>query len=191
LPAVITFCRVELLRTPRLLLRGWEEDDLRAFYEIYSHWEVMRWLGTHPRRALADLTEARERLTRWRAGVANLEPPRGLWAIVPLDESGGAPVGTALLLPLRDAAGMTGEIEIGWHLHPAHRKKGLATEAARALRGAAVATGIHSILALTDPDNTASQAVAARLDMVDGGLTDRWFGITTRQYGWRTGPETE
>jgi RimJ/RimL family protein N-acetyltransferase len=179
---------VELLRTPRLLLRGWVEDDLSAFYEIYSNWEVMRWLGTKPRRALADLAEARERLARWRAHAAGLEPPLGLWAIVPMPEPDRTPVGTVLLLPLRDVAGATDEVEIGWHLHPDHQRKGLATDAARALLDAASAADIHRVLALTDPDNAASQAVAVRLAMVDSGLTDRWFAITTRQFEWCAHP---
>jgi RimJ/RimL family protein N-acetyltransferase len=33
-----------------------------------------------------------------------------------------------------------------------------------------------------DLDNTASQRVAARLGMTDEGLTERWFGLTLRQY---------
>ena len=34
-----------------------------------------------------------------------------------------------------------------------------------------------------------SQAVAARLDMHDKGLTSRWFGLTTRQYRKTLGAE--
>jgi len=37
-------------------------------------------------------------------------------------------------------------------------------------------------LALTDLDNAPSQAVAARLGMRDEGTTDRWFGLTSRQF---------
>ncbi len=133
--------RVELLRTPRLLLRNWEESDLPAFFDIYSRDEVSRWLGAQPRRPLASTEEARERLGRWRAHEAGLDRPFGLWAIVPLDPAGlepaGAqadgPVGTLLLLPLTDANGPTGLAEVGWHLHPRYQGQGLATEAARAV----------------------------------------------------------
>jgi RimJ/RimL family protein N-acetyltransferase len=69
---------MELLRTPRLLLRRWEESDLPAFFDLYSRDEVMRWLGSHPRRTLATLDEARERLGRWRARERDLDPPLGL-----------------------------------------------------------------------------------------------------------------
>ena len=82
---------MELLRTPRLLLRHWEESDLPAFFDLYSRNDVMRWLGPHPRRTLATLDEARERMARWRGREQHLDPPLGLWAIVPL--APGAPRG--------------------------------------------------------------------------------------------------
>lgn len=168
---------MELLRTRRLTLRAWAEDDLAAYFAVYSHWEVMRWLGPHPRRAVTDLTAAQARLRRARERHAAVTRPQGVWAIVPHAE--GVPVGTVLLLPLQDAGGATDETEIGWHLHPGHQGHGLVTEAAQALLQVAA---LPRVLALTDPDNKRSQAVARRLDMTDEGLTDRWFGLTTRQY---------
>jgi RimJ/RimL family protein N-acetyltransferase len=184
--------RVELLRTRRLLLRHWEEPDLPAFFDLYSRDAVTRWLGPHPRRALATAQEARERLDLWRAHGDGLLPPLGLWAMVPLSPGRPPqpPVGTALLLPLEDTRGPTGLIEVGWHLHPDHQGRGLATEAARALLGAAAQAGIGEVLAITDLDNRASQAVAARLGMHDDGVTDRWFGPAAplRQYRTATGP---
>ena len=42
--------------------------------------------------------------------------------------------------------------------------------------------GPHPRLALTDLDNSASQAVAIRLGMRDEGVTQRWFGLITRQF---------
>jgi RimJ/RimL family protein N-acetyltransferase len=168
---------VEVLRTRRLALRAWTDDDLPAYFDVYSRWEVMRWLGPHPRQAVADLDAARQRLHRVQARHAAVTPPLGIWAIVP--HGTGVPVGTVLLLPLHDAAGPTGEVEVGWHLHPDQQGHGLVTEAARALLGIAA---LPRVLALTDPDNERSQAVAGRLGMADEGLTDRWFGLTTRQY---------
>jgi RimJ/RimL family protein N-acetyltransferase len=91
----------------------------------------MRWLGPHPRRALATPEEARERLGRWHDRERALDPPLGLWAIVPLISrtEPRAPVGTILLVPLADASGPTGLMEIGWHLHPRQQGQGFATEA--------------------------------------------------------------
>jgi len=175
---------VELLRTERLLLRHWEESDLPAFFDLYSREDVMRWLGPHPRRTLTTPEEARERLGRWHAREREFDPPLGLWAIVPLipRTPRPQPVGTIPLVPLTDASGPTGLIEVGWHLHPQHQGRGLATEAARAILAAAAKAGIEHTLALTDPDNIPSQAVAARLGMRDEGITQRWFGLTSRQY---------
>ena len=168
---------VELLRTPRLLLRDWEPSDLETFFSIYSQWSVMKWLGAPPRKALATLDEAAARLERWGSVNAGVEPPYGLWAVQPLVAE--RPVGTVLLVPLADADGPTEEVEVGWHLHPDAEGQGFATEAAQALLERA---SLPRVLALTDPDNVPSQAVARRLGLVDEGLTDRWFGLTTRQF---------
>ena len=180
------------------MLRSWRQDDLLPFFDLYSRWEVMRWLGRPPRRAIADLAEARERLGRWQERQAGLTAPHGRWALVlrtgpaqqppaqqpPAQQPPPGPVGTILLLPLDDATGPAGEVEIGWHLHPDYQGRGLATEAARALLSAAARAGRERVLALTDPDNAASRAVAGRLGLADEGLTDRWFGLTTRQFAW-------
>lgn len=163
------------------MLRRWTLDDADAYLSIYGREDVARWLGPTPRRPVADLAEARVRIERWHAREAGLPLPLGLWAIVERVGS-GVPVGTVLLLPLQDAEGLTAELEIGWHLHPSRQGRGLVTEAARALLTRAEAASRRRALALTDLDNDASQAVARRLGMTDEGPTDRWFGITTRQF---------
>ena len=167
------------------MLRNWEEADLPAFFDLYSREDVARWLGAHPRRALATAEQARERLGRWHAREREIAPPLGLWAIVPLVPGPQSrPVGTIPFLPLADASGPTGLIEVGWHLHPDHQGLGFATQAAAAVLAVAAEAGIEQVLALTDLDNIRSQAVAARLGMRDDGITDRWFGLTSRQFRW-------
>jgi len=175
---------VELVRTRRLLLRRWEEHDLPAFFDLYSREDVMRWLGRHPRRAMATLDEARERLHRWHALDRELDPPLGRWAIVLLGSCAQQPrpVGTIPLLPVTDTSGPTGMIEVGWHLHPHHQGRGVVTEAAAAILKVAADAGIEQVIALTDLDNIPSQAVAERLGMRDEGITQRWYGLTSRQY---------
>jgi RimJ/RimL family protein N-acetyltransferase len=173
---------VELLRTSRLVLRRWVEEDAPAFFDIYSRDEVVRWLGPQPRRTVTTPEESLERIRRGRARQAGLEPPMGLWAIVPIDREHRGPIGTVLLMPLEDADGPTDHVEIGWHLHPDQQGRGYATEAAQAVSERAAAAGIVEVLALTDLDNEPSQRVARRLGMDDEGATDRWFGITTRQF---------
>jgi RimJ/RimL family protein N-acetyltransferase len=175
---------MELLRTDRLLLRHWDESDLAAFFDLYSREDVVRWLGAHPRRPLATAVEAQERLGRWHEHERGLSPPLGLWAVVPCAAGAlpGQPAGTLLLLPLSDDDGPTGLVEVGWHLHPQHQGQGIATEAARAVLALAGKAGIDQVLAITDLDNAASQRVASRLGMTDEGVTERWFGLTARQY---------
>jgi RimJ/RimL family protein N-acetyltransferase len=173
---------VQLLTTDAFTLRHWRADDLAAFFDLYSRWDVMRWLGAQPRRALEDLDEARARLARWQKVEQRVVPPFGLWALVPSGQA--SPVGTVLLLPLDDAAGPTDQVEVGWHLHPQWQGRGLVTRAARELLVLARESGHHRVLAVTDDDNQASQAVAHRLGMVDEGLTERWFGQRLRVLAW-------
>jgi RimJ/RimL family protein N-acetyltransferase len=178
---------VELLRTPRVVLRHWRMDDLPAYFDVYSRDEVMLWIGRQPRRALVDHDEARQLLDRWHRREADLPVPYGLWALVPRlagEPGAGTPVGTVLLLPMVYADGPTDEVEIGWHLHPAWRGRGLVTEAAAALLARAADAGRRRVVALTDVDNVASQAVARRLGMTDQGITDRWFGLIKREFVW-------
>ena len=189
---------MEVLRTDRLLLRHWDESDLAAFFDLYSRHDVVRWLGAHPRRPLTTSAEAQERLGRWHEHERRLSSPLGLWAVVPRVAIArpGPPVGTLLLLPLSDDSGPTGLVEVGWHLHPQHQGQGIATEAARAVLALAGKAGIEQVLAITDLDNAASQRVAARLGMTDEGVTERWFGLTARQYrkvlsSLESGPHSE
>ena len=179
------------MRTERLVLRRWEEADLAAFFDLYSRDDVMRWLGPQPRRAVATLDQARKGLRGWQARERDLELPLGFWAVVPLVPAASSPAGTIALLPLDEAGEPAGQaeagepdglIEVAWHLHPDHQGRGLATEAAAAVLAAAAAAGIEQVLALTDLDNVRSQAVATRLGMRDEGVTDRWFGLTMRQF---------
>jgi len=70
----------------------------------------------------------------------------------------------------------------GLALHPQYQGNGIATESARAVLAKAGKAGIDEVLAIIEPDNVASQRVAHRLGMTDEGLTERWFGLTARQY---------
>ena len=174
---------MELLRTSRLALRSWTDEDAPAFLDIYGREEVIRWLGPEPRRVTVTTLEiARERLRHREQRIAGLPAPLGLWAIVPVDFGHGEPIGTVLLMPLEDDDGPTDLIEVGWHLHPDWQGHGYATEAARAVLDRAPDAGIDEVLALTDLDNEPSQRVALRLGMNDEGVTDRWFGMRLRQY---------
>ncbi|WP_197540706.1 MULTISPECIES: GNAT family N-acetyltransferase [Kitasatospora] len=155
-----------MLTTDRLVLRPWEPADRDRAYDIYSRWEVARWLGSTPR-ALADPAEADDLIARFR-GRSSPDGRRGVWAAELRDT--GVIAGTVILIPIPDG---DGEVEVGWHFHPDSWGRGYATEAARAVLDHAALPEVH---ALTRPDNTPSQAVCRRLGMTPLGRTDRWYG---------------
>jgi len=58
------------------------------------------------------------------------------------------------------------ELEIGYHVVPDRQGEGIATEGARACRDFARARGVERLIAITAPDNRASQRVAEKVGMV-------------------------
>jgi RimJ/RimL family protein N-acetyltransferase len=163
------------LISPRLLLREWEEKDAEFVLDMYSRWEVMRYLGTDPQ-VLTDLDGARARLASWR------ERQNGahcVWAIQ--DRMSGRLLGAAFLVRLlQSGTPLTpaDDTEVGWHLHPDAWGQGYATEAATAILAHAARSGIKPVLAVTNPANEASQAVCRRLGMRHAGSTDRYYNMT-------------
>lgn len=172
---------VRTLTTDRLLLRPWTDDDVDAVLDIYSRWDVMRYVGTAPR-LLEHRDEAAERVERWRAVD---DGTHGVWAVVPLGAAAepAVPVGTILLKPI-PASGTgeppqpSGDTEIGWHLHPDAWGNGWATEAASAVLAHAFEQGLDRVVAVTHPDNAASQAVCRRIGMTHRGATDAYYDAT-------------
>lgn len=91
----------------------------------------------------------------------------GLHALITAD---GTAVGQCGLLT-QEVDG-TPELEVGYHLHPAHWGRGYASEAAIACRDLAFARGLApSVISLIDPGNALSQAVARRNGMSRGQRT--------------------
>jgi RimJ/RimL family protein N-acetyltransferase len=91
----------------------------------------------------------------------------GLHALVTTD---GTLVGQCGLLT-QEVDGVA-ELEVGYHLHPAHWGNGYASEAAIACKAFAFAEGlVPSVISLIDPGNALSQAVARRNGMTRGPRT--------------------
>jgi RimJ/RimL family protein N-acetyltransferase len=157
--------------TERLTVRPWSgtDADIDRFYDIYSRWEVARWLGATPR-ALTGRDQASKTIARWSSH--GTEPWHGIWAIEVRDT--GVVAGTVLLIELPNGAG---EIEVGWHLHPDSWGHGYATEAARAVLHNGFAHGLSEVFAVVRPGNDASMAVCRRLGMTPLGRTTRWYGV--------------
>ena len=149
-------------------------SPLNVLFRRASSWNATS--CTKPPRALTGHDDAVATLARWRARQDDVHT---IWAIQ--DRSTGHLLGTALLVPLLGSGEKllpTGETEIGWHLHPRAWGKGYATEAGNAVMAYAARSGIDPVLAVTWPENTASQAVCRRLGMRHAGQTDRYYNVT-------------
>ncbi|MGN9808494.1 GNAT family N-acetyltransferase [Micromonospora sp. BQ11] len=166
-----------VVTTERLVIRDWTDapGDLERIYDIYRRAEVTRWLSA-PGLPLTDAAQAAERLAAWRARHAGDAGRYGTWAIEVRET--GVVAGTVLLLPLprRDRSRRTGDIEVGWHLHPDSWGHGHATEAARAVVAREFAAGTPRVYAVVAPGNEASMAVCRRLGMTHLGRRTDWYG---------------
>ncbi|HWD61647.1 MAG TPA: GNAT family N-acetyltransferase [Humibacter sp.] len=169
------------LTTERLTLRPFTLDDVDFLFDIYSRWEAQRFIGREPR-VMTDRTEAIARAER----LAALDHPvHGIWAIT--DTATGAPHGALLLKELPasgpDPLQPSGDVEIGWHLHPDAWGRGYASEAAARVLEHAFDNGLSRVLAVTHPQNVASQRVALRIGMSDLGITDEYYNVTCALFG--------
>ncbi|MFG2054519.1 GNAT family N-acetyltransferase [Micromonospora sp. NPDC048930] len=161
------------ITSDRLLLRPWRDDDADFLLDLESRWEVVRFLGAHPT-TMRTRADALASIARRRAVD---HPIHGIWAITTAAD--GRLVGNLLLKPIPLSAGVSAagpeDVEIGWHLHPDAWGHGYATEAAAAALDDAFSRGLARVIAVTDPDNHASQAVCRRLGMTHLGRTTRYY----------------
>lgn len=166
-----------MLATHRLNLRQWELDDADFVFDLYSRWEVQRFIGLVPR-IMEDPAEAIERISVWR-GLQH--PVHGIWAVE--IAATNQLVGILLLKPI-PASGKSmplqpsGDTEIGWHFHPDYWGNGYASEAAAAVLAHAFQSGLQKIVAVTNPENHASQEVCRRIGMTHSGLTTDYYNAT-------------
>lgn len=152
------------LRTERLLLRQWRDEDLEPFAALNGDAETMRYFP-------APLTRAESDAFAQRIRARIEEHGWGLWAV---EVEHGAPfVGfVGLSVPSFDAH-FTPAVEVGWRLARAHWGRGYATEAARA----AVAygfgeLGLEEIVSFTTQANEPSRRVMERIGMTHDPADD-------------------
>jgi ribosomal-protein-alanine N-acetyltransferase len=145
------------LRTSRLLLRRWRDDDRDAFAAINADPVVMEHfpapLGRQESDALADRIESGFEQRGW-----------GLWAVeVP---GTAAFVGFVGLNPATFDAPFTPAVEVGWRLAREHWGRGYATEGAHAALAFGFETlALDEIFSFTTYGNTRSRGVMQRLGM--------------------------
>jgi len=173
----------DVLTTGRLTLRPWRDDDAEVMLDLYSRLEVQRYIGAVPT-LMQTREEALARIARWHDLA---RPPHGIWAV---ELTGtGLPIGTLLLKTIpasrpADAprvsaapAEPSGDTEIGWHFHPDHWGNGYAAEAAGVVLAHAFASGLHRVVAVTNPANLASQRACTRIGMTHLGRSAAYYDL--------------
>jgi len=147
------------LETPRLLLRGWQSDDLDGLAAVNTQPEVMRYINdgrTLDRAATAKRLADYQR--HW------VEHGFGLYA-VEVKGTGELAGFTGLAVPTFLPEIMPA-VEIGWRLGRAYWGRGLATEAAQAVVAHARAElGLRRLVSIHIVGNEASARVMVKLGM--------------------------
>jgi [ribosomal protein S5]-alanine N-acetyltransferase len=146
---------MQILETPRLLLREFRDDDADALALILSDAETMRY---YP--APLDRAGVQEWITRNQRRYA--EYGHGLWAMIL--RSSGELIGDCGITA-QDVDGAR-EVEIGYHVRRDLWGKGLATEAAHACCDWGFAhLPVERIISLIRPENLPSRRVAEKNGM--------------------------
>jgi RimJ/RimL family protein N-acetyltransferase len=145
------------LRTPRLLLREWRDEDLDPFAAMSADPEVMELLlGPY------DRTRSEE----WVAWARNFweQHGYGIWVVEWPGEADFA--GVVGLNRLGFEAHFTPAVEAAWRLARPYWGRGIAYEAARAvIEDGLYRLGLSEIVAITTPANRRSWQLMERLGM--------------------------
>jgi len=162
-----------LFETERLVVRPWrlDEGDLASAFEMYGDPEVVKYIGGRLQPSLEATRTFMEGLVARFVGT-----PYGGFPVV--EKASGQVVGVVLLEPLPDRERVpTEDVEVGWHLARRVWGRGFATEAARGLLHYGFEQlGHERLLAVVEPPNARSSAVARRLGMRHLGRTEAYYG---------------
>jgi RimJ/RimL family protein N-acetyltransferase len=152
-----TRSRVTALRTPRLLLPVWSDDDFEHFAAWTRNREATRWVL---RRPLTDV-ELRRHHKRTRRNWRTL----GTGKRAVLDADSGEWLGFVDVCPVGPGKGCrAGDIEIEFFLLPHAWGRGIATEAAAAVRDDAFErVGLQELLGRFRVENSPSGRVLEKL----------------------------
>lgn len=148
---------IAFLRTRRLLLRQWRDEDLTAFARLSANAAVMEYLLPFEGPAATELFVLRIREHFEQYGF-------GYW-VVEIPEVNGF-IGIVGLARVTYEGRFTPAVEIGWRIDSAYWGQGFATEAATlAIDDGFRRLGLQEIVALTVPGNRRSRRVMERLGM--------------------------
>ena len=151
-----------MLESPRLRLRRLRPSDERALIALDSDPDVMRYVGSPAGPRSPD--EIAKRLRLW---IAEDRGPLGFWVVESRLDGGFR--GLCALLPMPTG----GDVELAYRLVRSSWGQGLATEAAKRLvEYAFEVVGLGKVVAVTYPDNRASQRVLEKIGFVSRGFID-------------------
>ena len=144
-----------ILETQRLILRPFDEKDLDRMSELMANPDFMRFsLGPYNREQTATFIE---KLIGWeRAGMPSQ------FALITRAENAFIGYCGFYHHPTENIP----DVEIGYRLHPGYWNRGLATEAARAVRDHAFRDlKLPRVISLVHPENIPSRRVAEKNGM--------------------------
>jgi RimJ/RimL family protein N-acetyltransferase len=155
------------IATERLLLRPLEPSDEAELHETLADPETLASVDREPPWTREQTRESIERRMEQQR-----EHGVSMWAMV--ERASGRVVGICGLQPV-DKTGP--EIEVGWHVHPDFRNRGLAEEAGRAALAAGFEqAGLDRIIAVTSDWNVRSRRVMEKLGLRFEGESDYYGG---------------
>ncbi|MGX5172509.1 GNAT family N-acetyltransferase [Aliikangiella sp. IMCC44653] len=148
-----------MLKTDRLLLRQWTEDDFLPFAEMCSDKDVME----HFPKLLS--TQESNEMGRKILSLIS-ERGWGFWALeIPNKQKF---IGFAGLHTPKGNMPFSPCVEVGWRLAKQYWGKGYATEAAReALKFAFINLNLKEVVSFTTQANNRSKAVMEKIGMID------------------------
>lgn len=163
------------IRTPRLILRRWHDDDIAPMAEINADPQVMRWIRDG---SVRDLEATAEAIERWEEEWD--EEGFGIFA-VELLASGELAGFTGLSVP-EFLPEVLPAVEIGWRLGRQFWGQGYASEAAHAtLEFALQDRGLDRVISIHQVGNDASENVMRKLGMVlERETVDPVYGVPLR-----------
>lgn len=168
---------IPVLESERLRIRPFRNADLPQLFPIK---QAIGWVN--PQKSIEEQQAAEADYLAWSVmnerHLAQLgQPPYGDRAVV-LKETNQI-IGSVGLVPCLDVYGQlpslgaqqnclaTAEVGLLWLIHPAYQQNGYATEAAQTLINYAFGSmRLNRLIATTEHDNLASQAVMHRLGMI-------------------------